>query len=148
MRGTRRAVLWMLPLAGLLPGACAAPPPPGCAAGETPVREITAFFGRHVTRAGEAARRVSDADWDSFVADALTPRFPEGATILHGQGRWRDATGAPRAEDSSLLLLVVPQADAPAALARLRAAAALYRTRHAQDAVGITSRAACASGFS
>ena len=34
-----------------------------------------------------------DAAWDAFLADTVTPRFPDGLTVLDARGQWRDSEG-------------------------------------------------------
>ena len=36
---------------------------------------------------------VTEAQWRTFVAESVTPRFPAGFTELQAQGRWRDERG-------------------------------------------------------
>jgi hypothetical protein len=43
------------------------------------VRE-TLYFGRSRPDGGT----VSDEEWKIFLADIVTPRFPEGLTVVHG----------------------------------------------------------------
>lgn len=64
------------------------------------VRE-TLYFGR--SRPGG---EVSDAEWRSFVDDVVTPRFPDGFTVLQGRGQWRDGQGAIVSEPSTLLIVL------------------------------------------
>lgn len=40
------------------------------------------FMGRSTTD----GNIVNDADWDSFLVDIVTPRFPDGLTVLDGKG--------------------------------------------------------------
>ena len=43
------------------------------------------FCGRSIPGGGE----VTDADVDTFVAEVVTPRFPQGVTLWTAEGRWR-----------------------------------------------------------
>lgn len=33
---------------------------------------------------------VSDEDWRAFLAAEVTPRFPDGLTVIDAAGQWRD----------------------------------------------------------
>ena len=129
----RRSLL-ALPL--LLAG-CAAPP--ACPPGMREATEASLFFGR--SRAGMEV--VSDADWTGFLAQVVTPRFPDGLTVLDAAGQWRDRTGRIDRERAKLLLLVLPgvkPAEAEAAIAPITAD---YVQRFGQEAVLTALRSAC-----
>jgi hypothetical protein len=52
---------------------------------------------------------VDDAAWQAFLADVVTPRFPDGLTALDARGQWRDPrTGAIVREPSHVLIVVRP----------------------------------------
>jgi hypothetical protein len=125
----------------LLLAGCAAAPEP-CPAGAKPATIAEAYFGRNVkTRAP-----VTDAEWARFMADTVTPAFPNGLTVLDGVGQWRNAEGRISREDSKLLLLVMPGHDQAAASARLAPVTAAWKARFAQESVLTVFRAGCA-GF-
>jgi hypothetical protein len=89
---------------------------------------------------------VTDAEWARFMADTVTPAFPDGLTVLDGVGQWRNAEGRISREDSKLLLLVMPGHDQAAASARLAPVTAAWKARFAQESVLTVFRAGCA-GF-
>jgi hypothetical protein len=76
---------------------------------------------------------VSDAEWRQFLADVVTPRFPDGLTWWDGEGQWRDVKGALEHERTHILQLVHPSD------ARLNGAVveiiAEYKRRFAQESV-------------
>jgi Protein of unknown function (DUF3574) len=124
-----------------LVGACAGlkgTDQPTCVAG-APATAVQMLFGRAIGPQGE----VGEDEWRSFVATAITPRFPDGLTVVDTSGRWRDASGSIVAERSKVVLIVVP--DATAAMPRLEAIATAYKQRFRQESVGIIATAACAS---
>ena len=49
---------------------------------------------------------VTDAEWQAFVDEAITPRFPDGLTVFDARGQWRGADGAIGRERSKALLIV------------------------------------------
>ena len=119
---------------------CAAAPQP-CPAGASPATIAEAYFGRNVkTRAP-----VTEAEWVRFMADTVTPAFPDGLTVLDGAGQWRNAAGQISREDSKVLLLVLPGQDQAAARARLAPVTAAWKARFAQESVLTVFRQGCAA---
>jgi hypothetical protein len=96
------------------------------------------FFGRAIGTEGE----VSEAEFQDFLAAAVTPSFPDGLTVIDSQGQWKDATtGAPVRERSKVVTILF---DDPAAVRpRLDAIADAYKQRFRQDAVAIVIAPAC-----
>src|SRR5262245_42183711 len=47
------------------------------------------FFGRAIPGGGS----VSEAAWVAFLAEEITPRFPEGLTVWRAEGQWTDPRG-------------------------------------------------------
>jgi hypothetical protein len=101
----------------------------GCATAPTAVSDRL-FFGRGIP--GKVAT-VSDAQWDTFVAEVITPRFPEGFTVYRAAGQWRGDDGAAVSEPVCILEVVHPR-DA-AIERRIVEIAVEYRRRFNQDAV-------------
>lgn len=100
-----------------------------------PALTVQLLFGRG---------QVSDAAWRDFLARSVTPRFPDGLTVLDGSGQWRrPGTGEITAEPSSVVEIVTPATPDP--LPRLDAIRAEYKARFAQDSVGLVVTPSCAS---
>ena len=109
--------------------------------GAGPATVAEAYFGRNVkTRAP-----VTDGEWARFMAETVTPAFPDGLTVLDGAGQWRNAAGQISREDSKVLLLVLPGQDQAAAAARLAPVTAAWKARFAQESVLTVFRAGCAA---
>ena len=125
----------------LLLAGCAAAPP-SCPAGAKTATITEAYFGRNV----KSGAPVSEAEWARFMAEVVTPAFPDGLTVLDGVGQWRNAAGQISREDSKILLLVLPGQDQAAASARLAPVTAAWKARFAQESVLVVFRAGCA-GF-
>lgn len=104
-----------------------------CAPPLRPALEVDLYFGR-----GNA----SDAQWTAFLADEVTPRFPEGLSVADVAGQWRDPGGKIGRENSKLLVVVV--FDAPAHGAKVAAIVNAYKQRFAQQSVLRVERAVCA----
>jgi hypothetical protein len=100
----------------------------GCAAAPSMVSDRL-FFGRAIPGGGE----VTEAQWNSFVAEVIVPRFPEGFSLWRGSGHWRGDDGAAVSEQTCVL--EVYHRPDPAVDAKLDEIARTYRQRFNQDAV-------------
>ena len=58
------------------------------------------YFGRSIPGGGA----VSEQDWNSFLAEIVTPRFPEGFTSLKAIGQYREKSGKIITEPSEVLI--------------------------------------------
>ena len=87
------------------------------------------YFGRSIPSGGT----VSDADWNAFLAEVVTPAFPQGFTTWRTQGQWRDQSGAIEHEDGFVIEITHP--DDPKLDASIRAIADAYKKRFRQEAV-------------
>lgn len=48
-----------------------------------------------------------EARWESYINEVVTPRFPEGLTLLEGTGQWRVKEGqTPRRNRTRILILI------------------------------------------
>ena len=52
---------------------------------------------------------VSDDDWKRFLAEVVTPRFPEGFTSLNATGQYKDHSGRIVSEPSEVLVFLYPR---------------------------------------
>ncbi|HET7435559.1 MAG TPA: DUF3574 domain-containing protein [Thermoanaerobaculia bacterium] len=115
---------WLLVLA-IFSVSCATLPPP---LPETFVADRL-FFGRSIPGGGA----VSDEEWTAFVREVVTPRFPDGLTISHAEGQWRDRGGAIITEPSVVIEIIhAPSREADLAVEEI---AREYKTRFRQEAV-------------
>jgi hypothetical protein len=130
-----RAWLLLLLLAG-----CAAPAP-RCAGlpGDAGVT-VQLLFGRSLHGGG----RIDDAAWRDFLARSVTPRFPDGLTVLEGSGQWRQQSTGTIVSEPSTVVEIVTDASADT-FQRLDAIRAEYRQRFDQEAVGLVVNESCAS---
>lgn len=81
-----------------------------CAAGDERLRRIELVFG--LSRKGRAD--VSEAEWSDFMEREVTPRFPDGLTVIAANGQWRNAAGMIVREPARLLLVwaaAIPDLD-------------------------------------
>jgi hypothetical protein len=69
------------------------------------------YFGRNIT----GGTTVSDKDWDKFLTDVVTPKFPSGLTVIDAAGQFRADSGAVEREPSKILILIYPKKERKAA---------------------------------
>jgi hypothetical protein len=87
---------------------------------------------------------VSELEWQLFLRDEVTSRFPEGLTVWDAEGQWRAPKGTIEHERSKVLLLVHPDTGA----ARQSVQDVIERYRKAFDQQSVlweTSRVCVAS---
>jgi Protein of unknown function (DUF3574) len=129
--------------AGLLLSGCVsvtgAPPTPACPAGHTYQQTAQLFFGRNIGH----EPGVSDADFRKFMDEEVTPRFPDGLTVLDGGGQWRGKDEVLIREASKVVLLVLPKGRDSGA--RIEAVRDAYKARFRQEAVLVITQGACIS---
>lgn len=101
---TKLAALVCLALAAAALAACAAADEPVCAEGAELFVRYELFMGRS-NQSGEV---VDDGAWTAFLEDTVTPRFPDGLTVIDGHGQWRGSDGAVQRERSKLLVILAP----------------------------------------
>jgi hypothetical protein len=120
-------------------GACVQPGASSvCTAPLKPAIELDLYFGRDKQGGGE----VSEAEWAAFLADVVTPRFPDGLSVLDVTGQAREPSGSIVRERTKLLVVVV--FDAPAHQAKAREIVEAYNKRFGQRSVFRTERPVCA----
>jgi hypothetical protein len=54
---------------------------------------------------------VTAQEFQDFVDEIVTPRFPDGLTLLTGDGQWRNSAGVIIEEESNVLILLYPLDD-------------------------------------
>lgn len=88
--------------------------------------------------------RISDVEWAAFLNREVTPRFPEGLTILEGNGQWQDRSSAAITSEPSRLIWIVTS-DTPNAIQKLQEIRTAYRSLFSQQSVGLLMTRGCAS---
>ncbi len=111
---------------------------PGCTGGLMPMMEARLFFGDDIPQGG----MVSAAQWQQFVDSEVTPRFPDGFTVLSTMGQWRGANGVIARETGHELMIVF--APAAATAQNLDAIRAAYKRRFMQESVLLSEVSVCA----
>jgi Protein of unknown function (DUF3574) len=86
---------------------------------------------------------VTAQEWEAFVDTVVTPRFPQGLSVLQAAGQWRNAQGVIEREASRVLQIVHEgSAREEAAVAEIMAH---YKAAQQQEAVMRVRTAACVS---
>ena len=75
---------------------------------------------------------VSELEWQQFLRDEVTPRFPQGLTVWEAPGHWQGQGGIGH-ETTKVLLLV--HADTTAARGSVQTVIARYRKAFGQESV-------------
>jgi hypothetical protein len=92
------------------------------------VRDVL-YFGRNRPNGGV----VSEGEWQSFLDEVVTPRFPAGLTVVAANGQWRGHNGGLEHEQAEILT-VFHAGDEPARHA-VAEVIAEYKRRFQQEAV-------------
>ena len=84
---------------------------------------------------------VSELEWQIFLRDEVTRRFPDGLTVWEAEGQWRTPAGTIDHEQSKVLLLV--HTDTTAARQSVQAVIEAYRKTFEQQSVLWESARVC-----
>jgi hypothetical protein len=98
------------------------------------------FFSRGI----KGREPLTDAEWADFAVATITPNFPDGFTVLDGEGQWRNPRTGTIAGAPTKILLVAAKRE-PDLPRRLSAVIEAYKARFHQQSVGIITRDACAA---
>ena len=106
--------------------------------------ELNVYFGQEKGDGGT----VSEEAWQTFLADTVTPRFPDGLTVLEARGQWLDTDeGRLYRESTKVLNVLVPAGASDASMAAIREISDIYKARFEQQAVFHTALPACAEVY-
>jgi hypothetical protein len=94
-----------------------------------PVLADRLFCGLAIPGGGE----VTEAEWRAFIAEEVTPRFPDGLTIWRAEGQWRGADGV-IVREPTLVIEILHHHDVRVDRKIIETAEA-YRKRFRQEAV-------------
>ena len=118
---------------------CSAYTVSSCPAGTDEFTEYQLFFGR----SSGGVEVVSEEAWAAFLADTVTPRFPDGLTVVDGAGQWRGADGVVQRERSKVLIILASPGGEGMRLTD--EISEEYETRFDQQTVLRVVRTACVS---
>ncbi|MBE9193611.1 DUF3574 domain-containing protein [Gloeocapsopsis crepidinum LEGE 06123] len=86
------------------------------------------YFGR--SRPGGI---VSEEQFQRFLRNVVTPRFPDGLTVFDASGQFRTSTGTIIREPTKVLILIYP--NSPAKRRAIEEIINLYKTQFQQESV-------------
>ena len=89
------------------------------------------YFGRNIPTGGS----VSETEWQTFLDEVVTPRFPGGLTVLDADGQWRGNDGSISREESKVIVLLYPRKQRKEANVKIEEIRAEYKKRFTQEAV-------------
>jgi len=108
-----------------------------CEVGDAPLVRDVVYFGRNRPDGGI----VSDDEWQRFLDQVVTPRFPAGLTVLSASGQWRGEKGTVEREQAQVLTVL--HSGDEASRRAVAEVAAEYKRRFAQEAVLRERMTAC-----
>ena len=127
---TTGALILMLSLAG-----CMSAPKVGCPVGQSQLHTAQFFLG------AKPAVKLNERDFRRFVVREVTPRFPDGVTVVEGGGQWTGADNRLMREAAKMVLIVLPASgDGPARMEAVRTA---YRVQFKHDPIVVVPPPAC-----
>jgi uncharacterized protein DUF3574 len=106
-----------------------------CASSAPQIR-TTLYFGLSRPKGS-----ISELEWQIFLRDEVTKRFPDGLTVWQAEGQWQNPAGSIDHEQSKVLLLV--HTDSPAARQSVQAVIQAYRKAFDQQSVLWESSRVC-----
>jgi hypothetical protein len=106
-----------------------------CPVGEDRREVAELAFGRNIGQ----TLGVSEADFARFLDEEVSPRFPDGFSVVDGQGRWLYRGVVYNEPNKHLNLILLHPGDR----AKLAEIAAAYEARFHQDAVLIMVQPSC-----
>ena len=133
---TRTAIALLLALAP----AASASAQIACRADQKASAVVEMMFGRKI---GERIG-VTDAAWARFVDREITPRFPEGLSVVDAAGQWQDPVRKRVVREPSKVVTIVLR-DSEKGQSEIDAIAQAYKRQFRQQSVGVIVRAACVS---
>jgi hypothetical protein len=110
-----------------------------CGVSSAPQIRTTHYFGLSRPKGS-----VSELEWQIFLRDEVTRRFPGGLTVWQAEGQWMSTVGSVDREQSKVLLLV--HADTAAARESVQAVIQSYRKAFDQQSVLWESARVCVTG--
>ena len=120
--------------------AVAAQPAPGSVCGNSSAPQVRTTLYFSTTRPTGA---VSELEWQLFLRDEVTTRFPDGLTVWDAQGQWKNRSGRIAHDTSKILLVVHP--DTAKARASIQEVIETYRKMFEQESVMRETASVCIS---
>ncbi len=99
------------------------------------------FFGRGKSDGSE----VTELEFQQFLTREVTPRFPDGLTLLMGRGQFKDARGRVVKETANVLILLYPWERSQQQNQTIEQIRNAYKTIFQQGSVLRTDELTCGS---
>jgi hypothetical protein len=96
------------------------------------------MFGRNI--GGKLG--VTEQRWAKFLAAEVTPRFPDGLSVVNASGQWRDQQTKRIVREPSKLVTIVTAAGTDTQ-EKIDAVVAAYKRQFRQQSVGVIIRPGC-----
>jgi uncharacterized protein DUF3574 len=114
-------------------------PGAACRTGTAAYARLELLFGLGKQGGGE----VSEEEWRAFLEAEVTPRFPDGLTVLTAYGQWRDRSGEIAREPSRVL--VIWHRRGASGETDIEAIRQAYKTQFGQESVMRVDGVSCVS---
>ena len=108
-----------------------------CPEGLEPATEYRLYFGL----TDDEGRVIEQAVWQGFVNEVVTPRFPDGLTILDAQGQWQPPAGELIRQSTRVLVVGVPDSWEGDAWGLMSEITAVWNDRHGGVAYNLVQKA-------
>jgi Protein of unknown function (DUF3574) len=112
--------------------------PVTCSHSQEPRIVVQLLFGRGKGDDGG----ITQADWSGFVANELTPRFPDGFTVIDGSGQWLNPQQGAIIKEESKVVEIVLSSDTYDAT-KIDAVIDAYKHQFRMLSVGLIVQTAC-----
>ena len=111
-----------------------------CRANQKSSAVVEMMFGRKI---GERIG-VTNTAWARFVDREITPRFPDGLSVVDAAGQWLDPDKKRVVREPSKIVTIVLR-DSEKGQSEIDAIAEAYKKKFKQQSVGVIVRGACVS---
>jgi hypothetical protein len=88
---------------------------------------------------------VTEAEFQRFLRREVTPRFPDGLTLLSGRGQFKGESGVIEKEPAKVLILLYPLGTASSSSQKVQQIRRVYKTAFQQESVLRTDALTCVS---
>ena len=78
-----------------------------CPEGMESWEEYHLFFGRNT----DDGQMVIESEWQNFLDQEITPRFPGGLTVIDAKGQYKSTLGTIVKESTKMVILLLPIAS-------------------------------------
>lgn len=78
---------------------------------------------------------VTEDDWNEFLKEVVTPKFPDGLTVLEGYGQYRDSSGKIVRERSKVVVILYPATKRKSSSRKIDEIRKAYKAKFQQESV-------------